>query len=92
MITELSAIGDKLTEDQVIHLLASLPECYDVLVTALEANDSTLTWSHTVERLLHLEGKIKETNEEALMIKRTTLRNVRCYNCERTGHTKRTCY
>ena len=65
IITELSAIGDKLTEeDQVIRLLTSLPDSYDVLVTALEANDSTPTWSHTVERLLHQE-KSKKRKEKS---------------------------
>ena len=35
---ELSIIGDPLDEEnQVVHLLASLPESYDMLVTALEA-------------------------------------------------------
>ena len=36
---ELSVIGDSLNEeDRVVDLLASLPESYDMLVTALEAN------------------------------------------------------
>ena len=36
---ELSIIGDPLDEEnQVVHLLASLPESYDMLVTALEAS------------------------------------------------------
>ena len=35
----LSIIGDPLDEEnQVIHLLASLPESYDMLVAALEAS------------------------------------------------------
>ena len=34
----LTVIGDKITEeDRVVHLLASLPDSYCVLVTALEA-------------------------------------------------------
>ena len=36
---ELSVIGDSLNEeDRVVHLLASHPESYDMLVTALEAS------------------------------------------------------
>ena len=36
---ELSVIGDPLSEeDRVVYLLASLPESYNMLVTALEAN------------------------------------------------------
>ena len=36
---ELAVIGDPVKEeDQVVHLLAILPESYSMLVTALEAN------------------------------------------------------
>ena len=36
---ELSIIGDSLNEeDRVVHLLACLPESYDMLVTALEGS------------------------------------------------------
>ena len=36
---ELSVIGDSFNEeDRVAHLLASLPDSYDMLVTALEAS------------------------------------------------------
>ncbi len=35
---ELSIIGDVVTEeDRVVHLLASLPDSFNVIVTALEA-------------------------------------------------------
>ena len=36
---ELSVIGDSLNEeDRVVHLLATLPESYDMLVTAFNAS------------------------------------------------------
>ena len=36
---ELSVVGDPISkEDRVVHLLASLPESYSMLVTAFEAN------------------------------------------------------
>ena len=36
---ELSVVGDEISDkDRVVHLLASLPDSYNVLVTALEAN------------------------------------------------------
>ena len=39
IFNELSVIGDNIKdEDRVVYLLASLPEIYDMLVTALEAN------------------------------------------------------
>ena len=51
---ELSIIGDPLDEEnQVVHLLASLPESYDMLVTALEASPEVPKLEIVTERLLH---------------------------------------
>ena len=55
---ELSVIGDAITEeDQVVHLLASLPDTYKVLVTALESNSEVPKMELVIERLLHEERK-----------------------------------
>ena len=54
-------------EDKVVHLLASLPDTYDVLVTALESGSENVSPLETVtERLLREEEKLKgrETTEE----------------------------
>jgi len=40
-------------EDRVVYLLASLPECYSVIVTALEANPNVPEFSVVTERLLY---------------------------------------
>ena len=41
----LSVIGDPISdEDRVVHLLASLPESYNVLVTALKRMRLCLRW------------------------------------------------
>ena len=57
---ELSIIGDPLDEEnQVVHLLASLPESYDMLVTALEASPEVPELEIVTERLLH-EGNQAE--------------------------------
>ena len=49
-------IGDLLGEEnQVVHLLASLPESYDTLVTALEASPEVPKLEIITERLLHKE-------------------------------------
>ena len=57
---ELSIIGDPLDkENQVVHLLASLPESYDMLVTALEACPDVPKLEVVTERLLHEESKQK---------------------------------
>ena len=59
---ELAVIGDAISEeDRVVHLLASLPDSYNVLVTALEAQSENMpSWSLVTERLLHQESKLKE--------------------------------
>ena len=56
---ELSAIGPVNEEDRVAYLLASLPECYNVLVTALEANAEVPILAVVTERLIHEEAKAK---------------------------------
>ena len=45
-------------EDKVVHLLASLPDSFNMLVTALEANSEAVPKMENVtERLLHEEQK-----------------------------------
>ena len=57
----LSVIGDPISEeDRVVHLLASLPDSYNMLVTALEANVEVPKIEVVTERLLHEERKLKE--------------------------------
>ena len=61
VFNELSVIGVELNnEDRVVHLLASLPECYSTLVTALEANAEVPIMETVIERLLHEERKLQE--------------------------------
>ena len=58
---ELSVIGDPIEEeDRVVHLLASLPPSYDMLVTALEASAEVPRLEIVTERLLHVERKMME--------------------------------
>ena len=57
----LSVIGDPISEeDRVVHLLASLPDSYSMLVTAFEANMEVPKFEVVTERLLHEERKLKE--------------------------------
>ena len=65
MLTEifdkLSIIGDPLDEEnQVVHLLASLPEFYDMLVTVLEASPEVPKLEIVTERLLRKETKQRD--------------------------------
>ena len=59
---ELAVISEPITEeDQVVHILAGLPESYDVLVTALESGSETVPpWETVTERLLREEQKMSE--------------------------------
>ena len=84
-------------EDRVICLLASLPESFSMLVTALEASEAVPRMEVVTERLLHEERKLKvkeenleEVSEEKVMVPRFRRRGV-CYNCGKYGHHKWEC-
>lgn len=52
-------------EDRVVYLLASLPDSYNKVVTALETQSENVPkWSLVTERLLHQEAKLKEKEVE----------------------------
>ena len=89
---ELSAIGETVgEEDRVVYLLASLPESYNVLVTALEANADVPSLAVVRERLLHEESKMKSkpSQEEALAV--NFKKKLRCHFCNKPGHFKKDC-
>ena len=96
---ELAVIGSPVEEeDRVVHLLASLPESYGVLVTALEASSRSEVPKMEVvtERLLHEEQKQKEKDSQesssmALYASRLKKGMVKCYHCGKLGHLKRNC-
>ena len=61
IFNELSVIGDNTDdEDRVVYQLVSLPNSYEMLVTALEAPNMETV----IERLLHAEQKLKKKNQE----------------------------
>jgi hypothetical protein len=84
-------------EDCVIYLLASLPESFGVLVTALEASATVPTMDVVMERLLHEERKHKEKEEsssqhdEKAMVMQPRRFYGHCYHCGKQGHLKRDC-
>ena len=95
---ELSIIGDPLDEEnQVVHLLASLPESYDMLVTALEASPEVPKLEIVTERLLHEETKQRDKESSTLEVKvmtskhQTSRKGPNCHHCGRFGHIKREC-
>ena len=57
---QLSVIGDPISDgDRVVHLLTSVSESYNLVVTALEANEAVPKMETVTERLLHEERKLK---------------------------------
>ena len=56
---ESCVIGDIIEEDWVIYFLASLPDSFNMLVTALEANAELPRREIVTKRLLYEETKIK---------------------------------
>ena len=94
---ELSVVGDKIgDEDRVVYLLASLPESFDMLVTAFEANSEVPKMETVIERLQYEEIKKSErgmgsndTGEEAMTVKHKAAR--RDPKCHKFGHIQRFC-
>ena len=103
IFNELSVIGDNIDdEDRVVYLLASLPDSYEMLVTALEANTEVPNMETVIERLLHEEQKVKERNQSSLPSRANSKEEVmtvkhkkkgpRCNFCKRFGHIQRNCH
>ena len=95
----LSVVGDAVEEeDRVVHILASLPESYQMLVTALEANAEVPKLEIVTERLLHEEKKLREKAaelgsrgpENALFVRSKSGGPV-CFYCGQSGHIKKFC-
>ena len=97
LFNELAIVGDAIDdEDCVVYLLASLPDSFNALVTALEANEDVPKMEVVTERLLHAERKQKEKtsadlSDEKVMTTRFRGRGPRCYHCWRFGHIQRNC-
>ena len=89
------AFGKKINEeDRVVYLLASLPESYNVLVTALEASAEVPTLAVVREHLLHEETKVKsrsnQFSQEGALIT-SFKKKLKCHFCNKPAHFKRDC-
>ena len=101
LFDELSVIGDPVeNEDRVIILLASLPESYSTLVTALETMEKVPSWDSVTEKLIHEAEKIhsvkspaaKDVQESEKTLFTKQKKSVKCYECNKVGHVKKNCY
>ena len=86
-------------EDKVVYLLASLPESFGVLVTALEASPEVPKMEVVTERLLHEEWKLisctgaRAGDEKAMTTKDKRPRKIGpCHHCGKLGHYKQDCW
>ena len=98
IFNELSIVGDEITdEDRVVYLLASLPDSYNTLVTAFEANGTVPSMETMIERLLHEEKKRSDRGTSNVKGAAMTTRHrykgkgPRCYNCQKFGHIQHNC-
>ena len=97
VFNELAVVGDNITEDdRVVYLLASLPESYDMLVTAFEANETVPSMNTVIERLVHEEKKRQERNPssstgEGAMAAKHHKKGSKCFFCKKFGHIQRNC-
>ena len=99
LFNELAIVGDAIQEeDRVVYLLASLPDSFNTLVTALEASEDVPKMEIVTERLLHAERKEREklspdpSGDKAMLAKRPfKSRGPQCHYCKKYGHMQRYC-
>ena len=100
---ELSVIGEAVEEeDRVVHILASLPDKYNMLVTAFEACSEVPRLEVVTEKLLNEERKIREKTggsfgdlaptHDALLVNSFKSKFPKtCYYCGKVGHVQAIC-
>ena len=98
IFNDLAVIGTPMEdEDKVVTLLASLPESFDMLVTALDANSELPDMEVVTERLFHEEKKLKECGEasenppQKVMVGKKS-KGPQCHHCGKKGHIKHNCW
>ena len=71
-------------------MLASLPDSFNTLVTALEASEDVPKMEVVTEKLLSAERKRREKNVSVKAMT-TEGHGPRCQNCKKLGHIQRHC-
>ena len=94
----LAVVGSPLEEeDKVITTLASLPDKFSTVVTALETLDKVPSLQSVTEKLLHEEVKLSQNTSSVTANENQSLavkhkKNIKCHECGKLGHIKRNCY
>ena len=86
-------------EDKVVTLLASLPEAYNMLVTALEESIEVPQMEVVIERLLYEEKRLGEREKSPIPSSRVMVASdhkgnkkfIKCHHCGKLGHIRRFC-
>lgn len=96
LIRELESTGTKLEEDdKVCHLLLTMSEKYETVITVLEITTATLTLEFVKSKLLDVELKMKNgNNQEEYKIDECSFNasvKYKCYICGKPGHFKVDC-
>jgi len=98
IFNSLNVIGDAIDDEyKVVHLLASLPDEYGMLVTALQANADVPAWEIVTERLIQEDRKISErridsSSQVLLANSSSDKKKLTCFYCKKKGHIKKDCY
>ena len=91
----LSVAGEPVSEeDYVVYLLSSLPESYNVLVTALAANEEVPKLEVVTEGIIHQEWKAKDKSgtgvDHAMTSHKFYKQKPKKYSrCGKMGHIKK---
>ena len=95
---EMSIIGDPVDEEnQGVHILASLPGSYHMLVKALEASPEVPKLEIVTEGLMHEETKQREKESSTIEVKamtskhQTSRKGPKCHHYGRFGYIKKKC-
>lgn len=88
IVRELESTGTKLDEDdKVCHLLITIPEKYETVITAMETIADKLTLEFVKSRLLDAELKLKNDDE----IDNNLDTSFSCFSCGKRGHKQFQC-
>ena len=94
LFNELSIIGAPMEEeDKVVTLLASLPDSFNMLVTALKVKAEVPSMEVVTERLIHEDRKANEretaSSEKLLLGKKSKKKGPQCHGCGKFGRSRR---